>query len=240
MAALAASTAAQRDRQDHDQHDHRSGQQHELAPAPRRRALAARLEAASRTQARPRRPFGLRSRRLSRRRRGFSSASLSSASAAARGSRRRGSGRLGRSASRRALGAGRPAPDGRRRHRLGSRAEGWRDGLQLGRYDAGPGSLGGGLSQPVTDLLGDPPRERAQQIVGDQGPTLGRHVGIRPQGIESGEGALSYSGPVDREQLSDLIVRPAAPEHELEDGALVGRKGVDRWHGTRSLTRPPV
>jgi hypothetical protein len=84
----------------------------------------------------------------------------------------------------------------------------------------------------IAHLLGDPRRKCAQQIIRDQGPPLGGHPCVGTQGIKRGQSPLSDPRTIDGQQLSDFVVSAPAPEHELQNGALITWKGIDRGHGS--------
>ncbi len=79
-------------------------------------------------------------------------------------------------------------------------------------------------------LLGDHLGELAEQVVGDQRAALGRDPRPGTECVERRQGPFAHRRPVDREHLCDLVVTAPALQHELQDGALVGRQAVEGGH----------
>ena len=75
--------------------------------------------------------------------------------------------------------------------------------------------------------------ELTEQIIGDQGASLGRHPRARTERVERAERALADRGAIDREHLCDLVVAAPALENELEYGALIWRQAVKGGHRER-------
>ena len=105
-----------------------------------------------------------------------------------------------------------------------------RDGSQLGGEHAGPRALVRRLGEPLARLLGDTIGQLPEQVVGDQRAALGRKPGVRSDPIEGRQRPCAYRRAVDREQPRDVVIAAAAPQHEIDDRALVGRERVERRH----------
>ena len=111
----------------------------------------------------------------------------------------------------------------------------WRERRHLGGDGPGPLAVGVRGLQVAVDLLGDPIRELAEQVVGHERAFGSRQDRRRRECIEPVERALANRRPIDRQQARDLVIAVAALQHHLQDGALVGRQLVKGTHRVQSV-----